>query len=198
VIAGTTAIEFEAIGFYRQVSDLIVDVDDGSGETTITANRPDKVRVRGVSLVASGAFTNAVSGSAGYTYTKSQRTNELAGGYSALAGIPSNQVEASLDLHPRTVPIGVAATVNHVGEMFDTVGGFGSVPSGKYTVVDLSGRVFLDSRRRNRINIRLENLFDEEYTTIHARGFPDASGTAFLVNYLGVPRTFHMSYSFSF
>jgi vitamin B12 transporter len=198
VIVGTSAIELEAIAFYRQVSDLIVDVDDGSGDTTITANRPDKVRVRGMSLVASGAFTNAVSGSAGYTYTKSQQTNELAGGYSALAGIPSNQVEASLDLHPRAAPIGVTATVNHVGEMFDRVSGFGNVPSGKYTVVDLSGRVFLDSRRRNRINIRLENLFDEEYTTIHARGFPDASGTAFIVNNLGVPRTFHLSYSYSF
>jgi outer membrane receptor protein involved in Fe transport len=198
VIAGTTAMEFEAIAFYRQVSDLIVDVDDGSGETTITANRPDKVRVRGMSLVASGAFTNAASGSAGYTYNKSQRTNELAGGYSALAGIPSNQLIATLDFHPAAVPIGLGLAVNHVGEMFDTVGGFGSVPSGKYTVVDLSGRVFLDSRRRNRINVRLENLFDEEYTTIHAPGFPDASGTAFLVNNLGVPRTFHMSYSYSF
>jgi vitamin B12 transporter len=82
--------------------------------------------------------------------------------------------------------------------MFDTVSGFGSVPSGNYIVADLSGRVFLDRSRRHRINLRLENLFDEEYTTIHARGFTDASATPFLVHNLGVPRTFHVSYSFSY
>ena len=198
LLAGAPAIDIEAIAFYRRVTDLIVDVDDGSGETTITANRADRVRVRGMSLVASGAFTNAVSGSAGYTYTRSQQTNELAGGYDTLAGIPNNQVEGSFGVHPRSVPAGATLTINHVGEMFQTVSGFGSVPAGKYTVVDLSGRLFLDRARRNRINLRLENFFDENYTTVHARGFPDAAGPAFLVHTLGVPRTFHLSYGFSF
>jgi vitamin B12 transporter len=198
LLAGTTAVDLEAIGFVRQVSDLIVDVDDGSGETTVTANRPDKVRVRGVSLVAQGAFTNAFSGSASYTYTKSQRTNELAGGYDELAGIPSNQFGAVLDIHPASVPFGAGFTMNHVGQMFNTVGGFGSVPSGKYTIVDLNGRVFLDARRRNRINVRLENALDKEYSTGYARGFPDISGPAYLVHALGVPRTLHVTYSFSY
>ena len=52
-------LTFEAIGFYRRVTDLIVDVDDGSGETTITANRPDQVRVRGVTLIGSAAVSRA-------------------------------------------------------------------------------------------------------------------------------------------
>jgi len=200
VLAGTsTALNIEAIAFFRRVTDLIVDVDDGSGETTITANQPDRVRVRGISIVGSGALASAVSASLGYTYTRSQRTNELAGGYSSLAGIPRNQVEGSLDVHPGSVPFGAMITVNKVGEMFDTVSGFGSVPSGDYTVVDLAGRIFLDARRHHRINMRLENAFDEEYTTIHARGFPESStGSAFLVHNLGVPRTFHLSYGFSF
>ena len=198
VLTGATALDVEAIAFFRRVTDLIVDVDDGSGETTVTANRPDKVRVRGVSLVAAGALTNAVSATAGYTYSKSQQTNELAGGYDTLAGIPKNQLEATLDVHPGDVPVGMTLAVNHVGEMFQTVSGFGSVAAGKFTIVDLSGRLFLDRARRNRINIRLENILDEDYTTQHARGFPDAGGAAFLVHTLGVPRTFHMSYSFSF
>jgi len=47
--------------------------------------------------------------------------------------------------------------------------------------------------------MRLENVFDQEYTTRHARGFPDTSGGApFVVHNLGVPRTFHLSYGFSF
>ena len=45
---------------------------------------------------------------------------------------------------------------------------------------------------------RLENLFDETYTTIHSRSYTDATATPFIVNNLGVPRTFHVSYSFGF
>jgi vitamin B12 transporter len=194
----STALNIEAIAFFRRVTDLIVDIDDGSGETTITANQPDRVRVRGVSFVGSGALTSAVSASLGYTYTSSQQ-NELAGGYSAIVGIPKNLVEGSLDIHPLSVPFGAMVTLNRVGETFDSVSGFGTVPSGDYTIVDLSGRVFLDARRRHRINMRLENIFDEEYTTRHARGFTDVSGSApFIVHNLGVPRTFHLSYGFSF
>jgi vitamin B12 transporter len=196
--AGETSMSVEVIGFHRKVTDLIADVDDGSGETTITANRPDDVKVNGVSVVGSALFTPAVSGSLGYIYTRSQRKNELAGGYSALAGIPSNQVEGSLDFHPAGLPFGAMLTLNNVGEMFDTVSGFGQVASGEYTVVDLSGRVFLDSSRRHRINVRLENALDEEYTTVHSRGFPDLSASPFLVHNLGTPRTFHVSYSFSY
>jgi vitamin B12 transporter len=197
ILTGGTAVNIEAIGFFRTVKDLIVDVDDGSGETTMTANRPDRVRVRGLSLVGSGALTPALSASLGYTYSRAQRSNELAGGYSALGGIPSNQVEGSVDLHPTSMPFGAMVTVNKVGDMFDNVSGFGSVPSGNYTIVDLSGRYFLDRGRHHRINVRLENAFDEVYTTIHARGFLD-SGAAFLVHNLGVPRTLHVSYGYAF
>jgi vitamin B12 transporter len=196
--AGDTTINIEGIGFYRTVTDLIVDVDDGSGDTTITANRPDEVRVRGFSLVGSATLTRALTGSLGYTYTNSERRQDIAGGYQSLPGIPDQQLQATLDLHPTALPFGAMLTVNRVGDMFDTVSGFGSVPSGDYTVVDLSGRVFVDRDRRHRINLRLENLFDEEYTTRHARGFPDFSATPFLVHNLGVPRTFHVSYSFSY
>jgi outer membrane cobalamin receptor len=197
-VTGATALTLEAIGFYRRVSDLIVDVDDGSGETTITANRPDQVRVRGVTLVGSVDASSSISGSLGYTYTRSQRSNELAGGYSALAGIPSNQVDASIDFHPTRLPFGATLTMNGVGEMFDTVSGFGSVESGEYRILDLAGRFFFDSRRRHRINLRLENLFDNRYTTIHSRAFLDASATPFVVHNLGTPRTLHVSYSFSY
>jgi hypothetical protein len=47
--------------------------------------------------------------------------------------------------------------------------------------------------------ITLNGSPDQEYTTLHARGFTDMSGGApFVVHNLGVPRTFHMSYGFSF
>ena len=72
------------------------------------------------------------------------------------------------------------------------------MPSGNYTVVDLAGRYFLDPRRRHRINVRLENLFDEAYATGHGRAIPDAGGATYLTNTLGVPRTFHVSYTFAY
>ncbi|HEX2459487.1 MAG TPA: TonB-dependent receptor [Vicinamibacterales bacterium] len=195
---GDTVVNLEAIGFYRTVTDLILDVDDGSGETTITANRPDEVKVRGFSLVGSATLTSALSGSLGYTYTNSERRQDVAGGYDSLPGIPDQLVQASVDLHPPSLPFGAMLTVNRVGEMLNTVAGFGSVGSGDYTLVDLSGRVFVDRSRRHRINLRFENLFDTEYSTQYRRGFPDLSSTPFLVHFLGMPRTFHMSYSFSY
>lgn len=196
---GASQLTVEAIGFYRRVTNLIVDVDGaGPGGNSMTANRPDVVRVRGLSLVGSAVLTPAFAASLSYTFNRSQQTNELAGGYAALTGIPSNQVDAMLDFHPTRAPFGATLTVNGIGRVTNTVPFFGAVPGGDYTIVDLSGRYFLDSRRRHRINVRLENLFDEVYTTRHARNFLDGGSTPFLVTHLGVPRTFHLSYSLGF
>ncbi len=193
---GKADVTLEAIAFYRRVTDIIVDVADaGPGGNTMTDNRPDVVRVRGLSFVASAPLTPALSSSASYTHNHSQQTNELAGGYSALAGIPSKQFNASLDFHPTREPFGATLTINHVGPLTNTVPVFGAVAAGNFTIVDLSGRVFLDSRRRHRLSLRLENIFDEVYTTRHSRNFLDASPTPFLVSALGMPRTVHVSYS---
>jgi vitamin B12 transporter len=195
--AGESTISWEAIGFYRDVTDLIVDIDDGSGETTITSNISDHVKAKGATIVGTAAINRAFSGSLGYTYTRSE-SNAQAGGYDNLPGIPRNQVDASLDIHPARAPFGIAATINYVGEMVNTVAGFGNVNTDAYAVVDLSGRLFVEKTRRHRINLRLENLFDKAYTTVLARGFPDTGGSPFLVHNLGTPRTFHLSYSFSY
>jgi outer membrane cobalamin receptor len=195
---GEVDLTVEAIGFYRRVTDLIVDVDGGGpGGNSITANRPDVVRVRGVSFVATSTVTPEASASVSYTHN-SQRTNELAGGYSALTGIPSNQLNASFDLHPTDVPVGFTLAVNHVGRLTNSVPVFGAVAAGDFTIVDLSGRLFLDSRKRHRINVRVENVFDEVYTTRNSRNFLDSAPTPYLVSALGMPRTLHVSYSVGF
>jgi len=199
VQSGATTIDLEVVGFYRKVSDLIADEDDGTGSgNTITANSTDAVRVRGVSLDGSASLTEAVAVSLGYTYTTSEQGNQLAGGYSSLPGLPSNRVNSSLDIHPPRRPFGATLTLFWVGDIVDNVSGFGQVPSGNYTVVDLAGRYFLDQQRRHRINMRLENLFGEEYATGHGRAFTDDGGTRYLTSSLGVPRTFHVSYTFSY
>ena len=193
---GLATVDLEVIGFYRRVEDLIVDVDDGTDTgNTITANSDNAIRVHGFSLVGSASLTPAVSASLGYTYTTSEQGNQLAGGYSSLPGLPSNRMDALLDFHPAAKRYGGTITLNWVGAITDNVSGFGQVPSGKYVLVDVAGRYFLDARRRHRINVRLENLFDKEYATRHGRGFTDVGGTPYLVNSLGVPLTLHVSYT---
>lgn len=196
---GERTLDFEVIGFYRKISNLIVDTDDGTGSgNTITANSDDAVRVHGVSLQGSASVSPSLTTSVGYTYTTSEQGNTLAGGYSSLPGLPSNRVNASADVHPSGKPYGGSLTFFWVGDIFDNVSGFGSVASGNYSVVDLAGRYFLDAKRQHRLNLRLENLLGEEYATGHGRAFPDAGGAAYLTSPRGVPRTLHLSYTFSY
>ena len=196
---GETTIDLEFIGFYRQVTDLIVDTDDGTGSgNTITANSEDAVRVHGFGFVGSASLTSALATTLGYTYTTSEQGNTLAGGYSSLPGLPSNRVNWSMDLHPPRKRYGATLTFFWVGEIFDNVSGFGSVPGGDYAVVDLAGRYFIDAQRRHRINVRLENVFDSDYATRHGRAFPDTGGAAYLTSTLGVPRTLHVSYTLGY
>jgi vitamin B12 transporter len=197
--AGSRPITLEAITFFRTVSDLITDVEiDPDSGATQAQNVDDEVRVRGFTLSALADFGSPLSGSFGYTYTSSQNKTEIAGGYQTLPGIPNNQFVMSLDYHPGDLPVGAMFTVNFVGEFFDTVTGFGSVEGGNYAVVDLAGRIFLDAQRRHRVNLRLENLFDQTYTTVHVRGFTDDTASPYVVNTLGTPATLHLSYSYSF
>jgi vitamin B12 transporter len=197
---GQGVITLEAIGFYRRIEDLIVDVDDGTGSgNTITANVDDEVRVRGFTLFAGANFTASFSGTASYTYSNTEGSSGIAGGYDQVPGIPVHQFQATLDYHPDNLPFGAAISLNRVGEIIDSVGGIGDVPSGDYFVVDVAGRVFLDGMRRHRLNLRVENVLDEEYFTGHARGFPDTAPlTGYLIHRLGTPRTFHVNYSFNF
>ena len=196
--SGETTIDLEFIGFYRKVEDLIVDTDhpDGSGNT-ITANSTNAVRVHGFEFVGSASLTSAVAATLGYTYTTSEQGNTLAGGYSSLPGLPSNRVNWAVDLHPTRKRYGATVAFFWVGDIFNNVAGFGSVPAGNYTVVDLSGRYFLDAQRRHRFGVRLENLFDADYATGNGRNFTDG-GSAYMTRTLGVPRTLHVRYTLAY
>jgi outer membrane receptor for ferric coprogen and ferric-rhodotorulic acid len=133
-----------------------------------------------------------------HVHTTSEQGNQLAEGYSSLPGLPSNRVNSWMDVHPARVPVGATITVFWVGEIFDNVSGFGQVPSGNYTVVDLAGQYFLDPRQRHRLNVRLENLFGETYATGHGRAVTEDGTTRYVTNSQGVPRTLHVSYTFSY
>jgi hypothetical protein len=65
-------------------------------------------------------------------------------------------------------------------------------------VVDLDGWVGFGPDYRHRLSARLENAFDADYATHIGRAFRDADGSPYLLHYLGVPRTLHVAYSYSF
>ena len=84
---GETTVDLEFIGFYRKMSDLIIDVDDGTGSgNTITDNSTNAVRVHGFELVGSASLTSAVATTLGYTYTTSEQGQHPGGRLQFVAG----------------------------------------------------------------------------------------------------------------
>ena len=55
-----------------------------------------------------------------------------------------------------------------------------------------------DADHRHRIGLRLENIFDEEYDTRVARVRRDVDGSSYAAGTLGVPRTLHLNYTFTY
>ncbi len=80
----------------------------------------------------------------------------------------------------------------------------GEVGYGDYTIVDVSARWFIDAGRRQQLNFSIRNLFDQTYgrpgrgcKDVATDGPYDCSMPYTYVN-LGMPRTFGLSYSYSF
>ena len=105
---------------------------------------------------------------------------------------------------PTDLPVGATLNVVYTGDVTRSVGAFGVQSYGNYTVVDLSGRWFLDAERRQQLNISIRNLLDQRYglpgrgcKDTPADGPYDCSIPYVYVN-LGMPRTFAVSYSYRF
>ena len=114
--------------------------------------------------------------------------------------IPVDAAKVVLDWAPIDMPFGAGLAVNYVGEVFsDPPGGaLGLVEHGDYAIVDLNARWYLDADRRQRIVVRAENLFDEEYVSQVLRGDIDITGVDYNARHLGAPQTFHVSYLLDF
>lgn|SRR5688572_4493689 len=196
-------MSWEVIYFRRYVEDLIVDVDlnDGSGLTQ-AMNVDNEVRVRGAQAVLGFRPTDALSASVSYTHNDSEalNSNTTSGGYTEIPGIPKDQLAGSLNFEPPDRLFGLTLTVNDVGEVFDVVGGVGPVARGNYTVLDVAARLYFDDTRRHKLNFRIENAFDETYTTRYDRSTVDSSDPPifYAARNLGMPRTLHVSYVHSF
>jgi len=69
---------------------------------------------------------------------------------------------------------------------------------GDYTVADLSGFVTFGRENRHTVTLRLENLFDEDYTADVGRAQSATSGEPFYYLYRGMPFSLILGYSYAF
>ena len=76
--------------------------------------------------------------------------------------------------------------------------GDGRAEYGKYPLVDLAGRYFIDTERHHILSLRIENLFDRQYATSLGNGVSDADGSDYTYWNLGLPRTLEGRYTYKF
>jgi vitamin B12 transporter len=190
----------EVTGFARDVTDLIdYDTFDENTEQDVFGNVAGTVRVRGGQVTADAAITDSFTGNLAYSFNSAKQD-----GGKQLDRIPKSLFKAGLDWHPADLPVGAALNVVYTGDLQRTIGGFGAVGYGNYTVVDLSGRWYLDAGRHQQVNLSVRNLFDQRYG-LPARGCKDTPDDGpydcsipYVYMNLGMPRTFAVSYTYKF
>jgi vitamin B12 transporter len=117
----------------------------------------------------------------------------MKGGGTQLTGIPESEAKLRFGYEAQALPLGVSLSLNHVGDLNERQG----ARRGNYTVMDLSGHVELGSNDEHQLVLRIENLTDKVYATRVERANRDIGGT-FLFDHLGMERTFHASYRYTF
>lgn len=199
-IGGTAAsaagLRWELIGFARAVDNLIaVDFDNPAFPLGRYGNSGNTVEFSGWEAFVSLAVLPGLDLTLDYVDTRA----EPRGSDTQLPEIPESTAKIGLDYRPEQAPFEAGLSVLAVGDVAGEVGsGFGRVHYGNHTVVDLSAGVFLDADGRHRIGFRLENALDETYATSLRQGFRDADGAPYVFRYLGMPRSLHVSYRFTF
>lgn len=185
-------VQYELTGFTRDITDFIasyvpVVIAGVDGESFINNN--DEVNIDGFELQTSVQLTSTLNASFSYTDTSA----EMKSGGTQLTSIPESEAKLQLGYQSQGLPFGVDFTLDHVGELNERAG----AKRGNYTVMDLSGHVEFGADAEHQLVLRVENLTDKVYATRAERGNLDAGGT-YVFDHLGMERTFHASYRYSF
>ncbi len=118
--AGLPGVSWEAIGFYRNVTDLIS--ASGFDDTTMQSlfeNIAGTVRVRGATAVLEVQLPPEWSGNASYTYSSSEQTDGL-----QIDRVPRQHAKAWLDWHPIRWPVGAMnVSASYVGDVYQSFRG---------------------------------------------------------------------------
>lgn len=189
------ALTWQVTGFARDIDNLIdVGYDDPAYPNGRYENVAGTVKVRGAETSIAAPLGSAFSLDASYTYTRSRDE----GSDLQRTKIPVSFAKTTLTFAPPRGRLEASATLSWTGDVYYSVGGFGRNEIGNYVAMNLAARVFVDRARRHRIGATLQNVFDQEYATrLTAVARDDGSG-AMLVQRLGVPRTFNLSYTYDF
>lgn len=185
------ALSWELTGFKREITDYIASyvphvIAGVDGESFINTN--DAVKIEGFELQTGLQLGSALNATFSYTDTRA----ELNGG-AQLLGIPETEAKLQLGYEPQAQAYGISLSLNHVGTLNERQG----ATRGNYTVADLSGHYALGANDEHQLVLRVENLTDKVYATRVERGNLDAGGT-YIFDHLGMERTFHASYRYSF
>ena len=187
--------KWEVIGFWRDITNLIeyASFDDAT-QQAVFGNVPGTVMVRGGEAEVGAEFPD-FSADVNYTYSHSVQAGNL-----QIDAVPVQQAKASFDYHPENRPFGVTASAIFVGAEWRSGLGAGSgrAEYGKYPLVDLAARYFIDSGRRHVVSLRLENVFDRQYATSLGTAERDSDGSDYTYWNLGVPRTLQGRYTYKF
>jgi vitamin B12 transporter len=190
---------WELIAFARDIRDLIdlTGFDDATGQD-VFENTPGIVKVRGGEAVLEAVVNADLSMNFSYT-----RNSSHTDGGSQTSKVPEHLAKAYVDFHPGSLPFGATLAVNYTGKEFNAIGPT-TVEYGKYAVVDISGRYFIDANRKHTLILSLQNVLDKQYGS-PARGCTDVAtdgpndcSSPYIYSNLGLPRTFRASYTYSF
>ena len=188
---GQGSLNWEVIGFARNVTDLIDSVYDPVQDLDQISNVPGKVKVRGAQAVLSATVGNGLTARLSFT-----RNNSKDPEGQQISRVPKSVVQAGLDYAQPGGRWGAGATLNQVGDI-DTVIGDDRFAYGNYSVLDLNGRYFFDDAHHHRVGVRLENAFDKEYGRPQ-RGRRDIDNSGYPAVNVGTPRTWALNYTYSF
>lgn len=188
------ALGWKLTGFARDIDNLIdIGFDDPVYPDGRYENVAGKVTVRGAEAALTAPLGDDLRVEASYTWTRSRDQ----GSDLQRARTPVSFAKAKLEYRPDRSFGGSAALV-WTGDVYQSVPAYGRRNYGRVPVADLAAWVWLDDARRHRLNLRLENVLDRDYATRLSRTNRDNGSGHVLVRRLGVPRTLHASYSYSF
>lgn len=160
-------------------------------------NIDNKVEVQGAELLLDGELSTDFSLTATYTYSKEVDADTG----KQIQDRPRHNYKLGARYQAPSGLWGMNLAAKYVGDKTSNVNGFGRQDYGNYTVLDLGAYFYLDRLSRNhRVNLRLENLFDEVYATRVGSSVLETSDTSerFRWDRLAPPRTLYVNYTYQF
>ncbi len=185
---------WQLTGWRRRVTNLITSDDSAPppGFSGVFVNIDDTVKVSGGEALLRGALTGALQFDLSYLYSR-----ELGPNGRQLQNRPRQSAKLGLSFAPQGQPWGADIALKYVGTMYTNVGGLPQQTYGKDVIANLGAHWLPDGQGgHHRVGLRVENLLDTDYAT-RIRSF-NQGGSPVMYRNLGVPRTLHVKYSYSF